>query len=181
MKTHLFAAIVLVASLLLLSACSKRVAPKVPPSFLSASEIETLPLTDAIKTVYGAGQRTIRVFSQPTCPACREQEAELEKLGNVTVYTFVLANESFASQRQAINAWCARDQSKAWHDTMRGVVIESENCDHAAISRNITLATDLRLLATPTLIFENGQMITGLTRAVTLAQILGRQAELSEK
>jgi thiol:disulfide interchange protein DsbC len=50
---------------------------------------DTLPLADAIKTVRGKGERVIAVFSDPDCPFCRRLETELDKLDNVTLYTFL--------------------------------------------------------------------------------------------
>ena len=49
-----------------------------------------LPLKDAIKSVKGTGKRQLAIFSDPNCPYCKQLEVELNKLNDVTLYTFVL-------------------------------------------------------------------------------------------
>ena len=53
-----------------------------------------LPLGDAIKIVRGKGERVLVVFSDPDCPYCKRLEPELDKLNNVTLYTFPYPLES---------------------------------------------------------------------------------------
>ena len=48
-----------------------------------------LPFRDAIKTVQGTGKRQLVVFSDPNCPYCKKLEVELDKLNDVTIYTFI--------------------------------------------------------------------------------------------
>ena len=54
-------------------------------------DLAKLPLADAIKTVLGNGERKLYVFSDPGCAYCRRLEAELAKLKDTTIYTFVVA------------------------------------------------------------------------------------------
>jgi len=48
-----------------------------------------LPFKDAIKTVKGNGKRQLAVFSDPNCSYCKKLEAEMDKLNDVTIYTFI--------------------------------------------------------------------------------------------
>ena len=48
-----------------------------------------LPLKDAIKTVKGNGKQQLTIFSDPNCPYCKKLEVELDKLNDVTIYTFI--------------------------------------------------------------------------------------------
>lgn len=48
-----------------------------------------LPLKDAIKVVYGKGERKLIVFTDANCPYCRLLEQNLRKAGNLTVYNFM--------------------------------------------------------------------------------------------
>ena len=57
-----------------------------------------LPLSDAIRTIRGAGERVLAVFSDPDCPYCRRLEEELAKVDNLTVYTFAYPLESLHPQ-----------------------------------------------------------------------------------
>ena len=70
-----------------------------------------LPLADAIKTVRGKGERVLAVFSDPDCPYCRRLEAELDKLDNVTLYTFPYPLEGLhpEAKDKSIAVWCAAE------------------------------------------------------------------------
>ncbi len=72
-----------------------------------------LPLKDAIKSVKGNGKRQLAVFSDPNCPYCKQLEAELNKLNDVTIYTFIYAikAQSIAPSKQV---FCEADPALAW-------------------------------------------------------------------
>ena len=74
-----------------------------------------LPLSDAIRTIRGAGERVLAVFSDPDCPYCRRLEEELAKVDNLTVYTFAYPLESLHPQARdkAVAVWCAADRARA--------------------------------------------------------------------
>jgi len=56
---------------------------------LQAIKWDSLPFGNAIKVVKGNGARKLVVFSDVDCPYCRKFEAELSKVDNITVYTFL--------------------------------------------------------------------------------------------
>src|SRR5574340_436871 len=68
-----------------------------------------LPLADAIKIVRGKCERVLAVFSDPDCPYCRRLESELDKLDNVTLYTFPYPLEGLhpEARDKSIAVWCA--------------------------------------------------------------------------
>jgi len=55
-----------------------------------AIDFDTLPLQHAIVRVHGNGERKMAFITDPTCPYSRDMEREINKLDNVTIYTFVL-------------------------------------------------------------------------------------------
>ena len=122
---------------------------------------EQLPLSDAIKTVRGAGQRQLAVFSDPNCPYCKQLEAELASLDNITINTFLLP---FLGETKPIAVWCATDRTAAWRRLMLdgddGQLNISTSCDHP-IGRNLALARQLGVQGTPTLIWGDGTRSEG--------------------
>lgn len=122
-----------------------------------------LPLGDAIKTVRGKGERVLAVFSDPDCPYCKRLEAELDKLSNVTIYTFPYPLEGLHPEAvdKAIAVWCAPDRAHAWSDLLRsGKAPASRKCENP-IQRNIQLAQRLGIQGTPTLVSADGRMLPG--------------------
>lgn len=123
-----------------------------------------LPLKDAIKTVKGSGQHVLAVFSDPNCPYCKQLEPELDKLKDVTIYTFIypLKPQSIVVSRQV---WCAPNQSYSWKKLIQqGVKPTVASCANP-IDRNLELGKRLGFNGTPTLIFANGFKLVGARSA----------------
>ncbi len=137
---------------------------------LSAIDFGALPLDSAIKTVRGAGRRTLAVFSDPDCPHCRALERSLAELQDVTLYTFMYPIEALHpnARDKAIAVWCAPVRAQAWSDLMtRGVVPADAACTHP-IDRIVALGTALRIVGTPTVFAGDGRRIVGAQSAAEL-------------
>jgi len=134
---------------------------KYQPTSAAPIRFEQLPLSNAIKTVRGAGQRRVAVFSDPNCPYCKQLETELASLDNITIYTFLLP---FLGETKPIAVWCAADRTSAWRHLMLDGDDSRLNtgaaCDHP-ISRNLALARQLGVQGTPTLIWADGTRSEG--------------------
>lgn len=134
-------------------------------------DVASLPLEDAIKIVKGDGSRKLYVFSDPDCPFCQRLEREtLPKIDNVTIYTFLFPLEGLHpdAKRKAEAIWCAKDRAKAWEAFMReGKMPEEAKCDNP-IERNIQLGERLGFNGTPTILLEDGKVISGFLPAEQL-------------
>ena len=132
-----------------------RAAPSKPIVF------DQLPLLDAIKTVRGNGARKLAVVSDPACPYCKQLEAELAAIDNVTIYTFLVP---FLGEARPIAIWCAADRELAWRDWMgKGDASHQHTgapCTHP-VARNLALARGFGIQGTPTLIWANGERTEG--------------------
>ena len=137
---------------------------------------DQLPLSDAIKTVRGNGQRKVAVFSDPNCPYCKQLESELAGLDNVTLYTFLVP---FQGEAKPIAIWCAGDRAAAWQRLMLhgddSALKTDAACDHP-IARNLALAHQLGVQGTPTLIWADGSRTEGF---VGRAALEARLAQIS--
>lgn len=137
---------------------------------LNKIDVAALPIADAIKTVRGNGKRTLYVFSDPDCPYCKRLEAELAKLNDVTIYTFLypLVGLHPDARRKAEAIWCATDRAKAWQTFMSsGTLPDHTACDNP-IERNLRLGESLGINGTPTIVFADGRIAPG---ALPLAEI----------
>ena len=141
--------------------------------------IDTLPLKHAIKTVKGNGKRMLIVYSDPNCPYCKKLEKELVDVMDVTIYTLlypILKN----SMETASAIWCSEDRLKAWDDFMlRSVAPSSKGCE-TPLQKLLESGQQNRVTGTPTLIFADGSMVSGL---VPLQEIEKRldQAQVEKK
>lgn len=147
---------------------------------LQAVDWKVFPLNNALKTVKGKGERKLVLFSDVDCPYCRKFEAELAKVDNITVYTFLYPIEGLHPKavQTSKQIWCAPDRNKAWDDYItRGMVPNNEGkCAHP-VDETIELGNKLKVSGTPTLFFANGVRVPGMVPAAQLERLLAANAK----
>lgn len=127
----------------------------------------------AIKRVRGSGKRTLYTFEDPNCGYCKQLHRELEKIDDVTIYTFLLPILSQDSVEKSRAVWCAADRAKAWDDLMlRAVLPEGGASCSTPIERNLQLMRRFGIRGTPAIYLSNGQHIGGYVPAAKLEQAL---------
>lgn len=133
-----------------------------PPPASTQPDFYSLPLGDAFKTVRGKGTRRMAVFADPECHYCRQLETELDKLDDVTVYTFLLPLAALHPAAPAIaeSVWCAEDPSAAWRQALRGERPATRTCPHPLV-RIARFAAEHGIDGTPYIVFENGKHAVG--------------------
>lgn len=131
-------------------------------------------LGNAIKTVRGDGSRVLAIFSDIDCPYCKKLEAELAKLNNATIYTFMFPLEGLhpGAKEKSVAIWCASDRAKAWADAVSGVTPKAADCANP-IEANIALGRSLGISGTPTLISLDGRVAPGAMPIERLEAWLG--------
>ncbi|OHC67485.1 MAG: disulfide isomerase [Rhodocyclales bacterium GWA2_65_20] len=159
---------------------SDEVSQKYQPTTAAPIHFEQLPLSDAVKTVRGSGQRRVAIFSDPNCPYCKQLEAELASLDNITIYTFLLP---FLGETKPIAVWCAADRAAAWRRLMLdgddSLVATGAACDHP-IGRNLALTRQLGVQGTPTLIWADGTRSEGYVgRAVIESRLAAAASQVT--
>ncbi|MCI5991388.1 MAG: DsbC family protein [Sutterella sp.] len=129
---------------------------------LSKVSWETLPLQDAVKVVYGKGERRLAVFTDTRCTYCRLLEQSIRQVGNVTVYNFL--HPTPMSRALSRKIFCAENPAKAFQDYMlegKEPTGEARKCDASALDRNLALGRRLGVAGTPVIIFSDGTTQAG--------------------
>lgn len=139
-------------------------------------DFASLPLANAVKVVKGNGSRKIAVFSDPNCPYCKQLEASLKSIDNVTVYTFLYPVLSDDSTAKAKAIWCSADRAKTWEAWMleRRAPSGAGSCDTSAIDKNLALGHGMNVTGTPTIILADGRRLPGAVSADALERALGK-------
>jgi thiol:disulfide interchange protein DsbC len=138
---------------------------------LTAVSFDDLPLKDSVVVVRGNGKRKVAVFADPNCGFCKRFERDLEKVGDLTVYTFLYPILGADSTEKSKNVWCAKDKAKAWQGLMlkgQAAPAAPAGCDSSVVLRNVELGRKLKITGTPTLVFADGMRVPG---AINTAQI----------
>jgi thiol:disulfide interchange protein DsbC len=144
---------------------------------LNAIKFEDLPLAQAFKIVRGKGTRQLAYFSDPRCPYCKKFDQELTQVDDVTVHVFLLPIIAPDSAAISKAVWCSPDRAKAWLDLMLKDIAPTAkaNCE-APLDKNVALSRKYRITGTPTLIFTDGQRVSGWMPAAKLSKILDEAA-----
>ena len=148
---------------------------------ITAIKWDELPLNLALKQVNGKGQRVLAVFEDPNCVHCRNTRRELNKIDNLTIYTFTLPILAADSEKKVRQAWCAPDKVKAWNE----LVVEGKapsnpgTCNDAPVEKTMELAKKLRVQGTPTLFFANGKRIPGGVPGPQLQKLIEENSRMS--
>lgn len=138
-----------------------------------------LPLELAVKQVRGSGKGTLVTFEDPNCGYCKRLARDVQKLKDVTVYTFLLPILSDDSAEKSKAIWCAADRAKAWNDWMveNKTPAGKKDCN-APIDKLVELGRRFDVSGTPTLLFADGSRVPG---AVPLAQIEQKLADIAKR
>ncbi len=147
----------------LLDTRSRKDLTKARQEKLSAFEFDKLPMKDAIVWKNGTGARKLVVFSDPNCGYCKRLEVDLQKLKNVTVYTFLIPVLGADSSEKSKNIWCSKDQAKAWLGWMlegKAPVRNMGACE-TPLDRNLALSRKHRVNGTPALVFSDNTRVSG--------------------
>lgn len=134
-------------------------------------DFKKLPLNDAIKTVRGNGKRQLAIFSDPNCPYCKSLEANLAKLNDVTIYTFIYPIKA-QSVQPSKQVWCSNNKAYAWQNLIQKNIQPgaAATCTNP-IERNLQLGQQLGLRGTPAIIFSNGHTVMGAYPAEEIEKI----------
>jgi thiol:disulfide interchange protein DsbC len=131
---------------------------------LNAIKFEQLPLELAVKVQRGNGKRKLAMFSDPYCPACRQFEKSLQQIDDVTIYIFMypVIRPENADHSRAV--WCSPDRAKAWLELAaapRPKVPEAVPDCADPVDKVLKLGRSLGVNSTPTLVFANGERVSG--------------------
>lgn len=127
----------------------------------------------AFKRVRGNGRRVLYTFEDPNCSFCKRLHAELAKVNDVTVYTFLIPILGPDSVEKSRAIWCAKDRARAWNEAMeKGVVSEaSRNCE-VPFEQTLQLSQRFGIRGTPSLYFADGNFVGGFIPAEKIEEAL---------
>jgi len=141
---------------------------------LAQVKFSDLPLELAAKQVKGNGKRILATFEDPNCTYCKKLAEELQKITDVTIYTFIYPIFP-QSGDVAKGIWCAPDRAKAWNDyVLRSVTPPASKCDTSGIDKVVALGRKLNIKGTPAMIFADGSRVPGYMPAAMLEKTLDK-------
>lgn len=141
---------------------------------LSQIKFSDLPLELAAKQVKGNGKRILATFEDPNCTYCKKLAEELQKVNDVTIYTFIYPIFP-QSGDVSKGIWCAPDRAKAWNDyVLKSVTPPAGKCDTSGVDKTLDLGKRLNIRGTPAMFFADGSRVPGYMPAAMLEKALDK-------
>jgi thiol:disulfide interchange protein DsbC len=138
-----------------------------------------IPRDRTIQYKKGNGRRTLFVFADPDCPHCQQLEKDLALLDDLTVHIvlYPLASIHPEAPARARAIWCSADRAAAWSAWMleRRAPAEAQ-CADDTVDQLVALGRELRVISTPTLVFESGRRFSGAPTRAQLAALLAAES-----
>jgi len=136
---------------------------------LTAIDFAKLPLKQAIKFKRGDGSRILATFEDPNCGYCKRLAKTLQKMDDITVYTFLIPILGPDSLKKTQQILCAKDSQKTWLNW----IVDGEKpagkseCEAAKriIATNMKMQKDYFINGTPAIFFPDGQRFAGAAPA----------------
>lgn len=129
---------------------------------LNRVNFSDFPLGQTIVSKRGAGKRQLVIFADPNCGYCKRLEKDLQSVGDLTVYTFLLPILSADSNNKSRQIWCSADRNKVWQNwVLQNTQPTGNGQCKTPIESNLALAQKLGVKATPTLFFTDGSRVPG--------------------
>lgn len=124
-------------------------------------------------------KHTVTVFTDVDCAFCRKlhsQIADYNKYGIAIRYlAFPRTGVNTESYYKAVSVWCASDRKAALTRAKLGKPMKRRSCDNP-VRQQMALADKLGVDATPTLILEDGSLISGYIPPDRMSKMLDHLA-----
>ena len=124
-------------------------------------------------------KHTVTVFTDVDCAFCRKlhsQIAEYNSYGIAIRYlAFPRTGVNTESYYKAVTVWCSDDRRAALTEAKLGDQLPRKTCDNP-VREQMALADKLGVDATPTLILEDGSLVSGYIPPKQMSQMLDQLA-----
>ncbi len=123
----------------------------------------------------GEVKHVVTVFTDVDCGYCRKLHREIDHYLargiEIRYLAFPRSGKFTESYHKVVSAWCAKDRQAALTRAKQGEKLPRTQCDNP-VDEHMAAARMVGVSGTPTLLLEDGEMITGYVPADRLAQML---------
>ncbi|MDH3282272.1 MAG: DsbC family protein [Gammaproteobacteria bacterium] len=120
--------------------------------------------------------RTVSVFTDVDCPYCAKFHLDVPKLvaGGVKIRYLAYPRTGVGSEsyQRAVSVWCADDPRRAMGEAKAGKSLATNTCVNP-VADHFRLGQEIAVKGTPTLVLDDGSMITGYISPDRLFTALG--------
>ena len=138
-------------------------------------DFSKLPLKDALVMGPKNAAKKVAVFTDPDCPYCRklheEMKALLSKRNDTAFYIFLRPLPMHKDAPKKVEAILCEKSIALLDDALTGKTVPERSCEKgkAQMEKNSSLADSLEIRSTPTLVREDGLVLSGALPADQLS------------
>ncbi len=141
-------------------------------------DVKTIPTKNALILGNPKSSKKLYIFTDPDCPYCRNEHAELKKLAKIApdvaiyimLYPLPMHPGSYDKSRAILESMSLELLDKAFEG--KDVPKPSKESSKAVIDENVKFANSNGISGTPTLVMPNGTIEVGMRSAEALKKIL---------
>lgn len=139
-------------------------------------DVDSIPLDDAIIMGNPKADKRIIVFDDPDCPFCRRLHVEIKKMletrKDIAAYIIQFPLPMHEKAFDKSKALICDKSLELLDDVMSGKTIPASTCETDGVERNIVLGRSLGINSTPTIIFSDGRVLSGVASAKDLEELI---------
>jgi len=142
-----------------------------------------IPLEDSILLGKPEARTKVVVFTDPECPYCKKLHVELKEVVRLDpsiafyIKLFPLVKLHPNSYGIAKTIVCSANPLSLLESSFSGAPVAPSACPTTKIDENMTLAGELGIASTPTLVLPDGSLHSGSKRATDLLKLLGSKVK----
>jgi len=138
------------------------------------TDFSKLPLKDAIVLGAKDAKKKVVVFTDPDCPYCKKLHEEtkqvIEKRKDIAFYLILYPLPMHKDAYKKAQAVLCEKSLALLDDAFSGKTVPEPTCGKEQVEKNLALAKDLDINGTPTLIRDDGTMISAYLPADKLIE-----------
>ena len=138
------------------------------------TDFSKLPLKQAVVMGPKKAQKKVVVFTDPDCPYCRKLHDEiklvLEKRKDIAFYIILYPLPMHKDAYKKIQTVLCEKSLGLLDDIFSGKAVPEPKCGSEQVEKNIALAKELEFNGTPTLVREDGTVLSGYLPADKLLE-----------
>jgi thiol:disulfide interchange protein DsbC len=136
-------------------------------------DFSQIPLKDAVVLGPKNAKKRVAVFTDPDCPYCRKLHEEMKlvlaKRKDVAFHIFLFPLEMHKDAYKKVQAILCEKSLSLLDDAFSGKPLPEPKCGSEAVEKNKALAKSLNFNGTPTLVREDGLVMSGTRPADVLS------------
>jgi len=119
-------------------------------------------------------KKVLKVFTDVDCPYCHKFHQQVPQLNEAGVtiqyYAYPRAPKGTPTYKKAEGVWCSTDRKIALASAKQGASIEYKRCE--SVDKQQALGAAVGVTGTPSLVFENGQLVPGYVSTKKLLEYI---------